>query len=313
MKRKGIILNGWLALDKSAGLTSTQAMAKVRWLLNAQKAGHGGTLDPLATGVLPIALGEATKTVSYIMDATKRYRFTLKFGAQTTTDDLEGEVMAQSEKRASAAEIEAALPQFMGDISQVPPRFSALKVDGERAYDLARSGEAFELASRQVRIDAFSLISLDNPDEAVFEVVCGKGTYIRSLARDLAQVLDTVGHVSLLRRLQVGRFSEKDSISLDELSVKVQNTPADQLLLPIETALGDIPALAITETEAQRLRMGQTVSLLQMSNRDRVLALPENVRLAGAPVIPLLNGKPVAIAEVAAGELRVVRGFSSNT
>lgn len=310
MKRKGLPLNGWLALDKPVGMTSTQALGKVRWLLNAAKAGHGGTLDPLATGVLPLAFGEATKTVAYMMDATKRYRFTLRFGEATATDDMEGEVVARSDKRPTAAGIEAVLPRFMGEISQIPPRFSALKVDGERAYDLARSGEEFVLSARQVRIDAFSLINMENPDSAVFEVTCGKGTYIRSLARDLAQALDTVGHVALLRRLQVGRFAEKDSISLDELAVKVQNTPADQLLLPIETALGDIPALAITETEAQRLRLGQTVSLLQMSNRDRLLALPENVRMAGAPVIALLDSKAVAIAEVAAGELRVVRGFS---
>lgn len=311
MKRKGIPLNGWLALDKPLGMTSTQAMAKVRWLLGAQKAGHGGTLDPLATGVLPIALGEATKTVGYMMDATKRYRFTLKFGEQTSTDDKEGEVVARSDVRPTREALEAVLPRFIGDISQLPPRFSALKVAGERAYDLAREGAEFELQPRQVRIDAIDLISFENNEMAVFEVNCGKGTYIRSLARDIAQAVDSVGHVAELRRLQVGRFSEKDSISLDQLAEKVQNTPADQLLLPIETALGDIPALAITETEAQRLRLGQTVSLLQMSNRERLLALPESVRMGGAPVVALLEGKAVAIADVAAGELRVVRGFTN--
>ena len=311
MKRKGLPLNGWLALDKPLNLTSTQALGKVRWLLNAAKAGHGGTLDPLATGVLPLAFGEATKTVGYMMDATKRYRFTLKFGTQTTTDDLEGEVMATSDVRPTEAVLRAVLPRFTGTISQLPPRFSALKVDGQRAYGLAREGEEFELQPRAVRIDEINLISYTNQELAVMEVTCGKGTYIRSLARDIAQALDSVGHVAELRRLQVGRFSEKDSISLDELSAKVQNTPADQLLLPIETALGDIPALAITEQEAQRLRLGQTVSLLLMSNRDRLLSLPDAVRLNGSPVVALLNGKAVAIAEVAAGELRVVRGFSS--
>lgn len=312
MKRKGLPLNGWLAFDKPLGMTSTQALAKVRWLLNAAKAGHGGTLDPLATGVLPLAFGEATKTVAYMMDATKRYRFTLKFGTQTTTDDLEGEVMATSPVRPAESALRAVLPRFTGTISQLPPRYSALKVDGQRAYDLAREGEAFELQPREVRIDAINLISYTNQEFAVMEVTCGKGTYIRSLARDIAQALDSVGHVAELRRLQVGRFSEKDSISLDELGAKVHNTPADQLLLPLETALDDIPALAITAQEAQRLRLGQTVSLLQMSNRDRVLALPDSVRLNGAPVVALHEGKAVAIAEVAAGELRVVRGFSTS-
>lgn len=336
MKRKGLPLSGWLALDKPLGMTSTQALAKARWLLNAAKAGHGGTLDPLASGILPLAFGEATKTVAYVMDATKRYRFTLKFGEATSSEDAEGEVIARSDVRPTPAALTAVLPRFIGEIQQMPPRFSALKVDGARAYDLARAGEEFELRPRQVRIDSLNLISLipaqagihpaggayvdmdsgfrrneaDRVEEAVLEVTCGKGTYVRSLARDLAQALDTVGYITELRRLQVGRFCEQDAISLDELAAKVQNTPADQLLLPIETALGDIPALAITAQEAQRLRMGQAVSLLHMSDRERLMALPEGVRRGESPLVALLEGKAVALGEMAAGELRVVRGFT---
>ena len=310
MKRKGIPLDGWLVLDKPLGLTSTQALGKVRWLLKAQKAGHGGTLDPLATGILPIALGEATKTVAYVMDATKRYAFTVKWGEQTSSDDAEGEVVATSPHRPSVNEINAGLPQFVGSLSQIPPAFSALKVDGERAYDLARAGEEVSLAARQVQVDAFTLIQMPDSDHADFEVTCGKGTYIRSLARDLALALGTVGHVVKLRRLQVGRFSLENAISLDELEQKVQNTPAEKLLLSIETALDDIPALAISQEEAQRLRLGQRISLLQMSHRDRLMALPETVRQGLAPLVATLDGKALAIGEMAAGEFRIVRLFN---
>lgn len=310
MKRKGIPLNGWLVLDKPLGLTSTQALGKVRWLLKAQKAGHGGTLDPLASGILPIALGEATKTVAYVMDATKRYAFTVKWGEQTSSDDAEGQVVATSPHRPSVEEINAALPQFLGSLSQIPPAFSALKVDGERAYDLARAGEEVSLAARQVQVDAFTLIRIPDSDHADFEVTCGKGTYIRSLARDLAVALGTVGHVVKLRRLQVGRFSLENAISLDELEQKVQNTPAEKLLLSIETALDDIPALAISQEEAQRLRLGQRISLLQMSHRDRLMALPETVRQGLAPLVATLDGKALALGEMAAGEFRIVRLFN---
>ena len=310
MKRKGIPLDGWLVLDKPLGLTSTQALGKVRWLLKAQKAGHGGTLDPLATGILPIALGEATKTVAYVMDATKRYAFTVKWGEQTSSDDAEGQVVATSPHRPTVNEINAGLPQFVGSLSQIPPAFSALKVDGERAYDLARAGEEVSLAARQVQVDAFTLIQMPDSDHADFEVTCGKGTYIRSLARDLALALGTVGHVVKLRRLQVGRFSLENAISLDELEQKVQNTPAEKLLLSIETALDDIPALAISQEEAQRLRLGQRISLLQMSHRDRLMALPETVRQGLAPLVATLDGKALAIGEMAAGEFRIVRLFN---
>lgn len=307
MKRKGLPLNGWLILDKPLCITSTQALGRVRWLLNAAKAGHGGTLDPAASGILPLAFGEATKTVQYVMDARKRYRFTVRWGERTSTDDAEGEVLASSPVRPSLEQINAVLPRFLGEISQIPPAVSAIKVDGERAYDLVRAGETVELKARIVRIDSLELLEIINENEASFEVACGKGTYVRAIARDMAQLLGTEGHVCALRRLQVGRFSEKDAISLDSLEQKVHNTPAEQLLLPLETALDDIPALVITEQEAQRLRLGQRISLLQMSCKDRLLALPADVRDGSHPLTAQLNGKVVAIGEMAAGEFRTVR------
>ncbi|HVI88030.1 MAG TPA: tRNA pseudouridine(55) synthase TruB, partial [Dongiaceae bacterium] len=253
-RKRGEKVDGWLILDKPLGLTSTQAVGAVRRIFDAQKAGHGGTLDPLATGILPIALGEATKTVPYVMDGAKSYRFTLKFGQQRSTDDAEGEVTARSDIRPEDAAIRAALPGFTGFIQQVPPAFSAIKIGGERAYDLARDGEVVELAPREVRVDAISLTERPSRDEAVFEVRCGKGTYMRSLARDIAQHLGSVGHVSALRRLSVGGFTEKQAISLENLKALGHSPAAFEHLLPVETALDDIPALALTNTEASRLR-----------------------------------------------------------
>jgi len=213
-KRRGNPVHGWVVLDKPLGLSSTQAVGKVRRLFQAQKAGHGGTLDPLATGILPIALGEATKTMPYMVDGVKGYQFTLTFGENTDTWDAEGAVTARSDVRPSKNEILGALPQFIGDIEQVPPRYSAIKVDGKRSYDLARSGEVVELKSRQVTVDSFELIEMD-ADSATFDVACGKGTYIRSLARDLAAALGTCGHVTMLRRTRVGPFTLEQSFSLD--------------------------------------------------------------------------------------------------
>lgn len=310
MKHKGNPIHGWLALDKPAGMTSTQALGRARRILGAGKAGHGGTLDPLATGILPLAFGEATKTVAYVMDAAKRYRFTIRWGQQTSTDDGEGEVMASGDVRPAREQILVALPAFIGEITQTPPAFSAIKVGGQRAYDLAREGEAVELTPRQVRVDEFTLVDMPDADHAVFEVACGKGTYIRSLARDLALKLGTVGHVSALRRLKVGRFLESTAITLDSLEQKVQNTAPSGLLLPITTALDDIPALAVTEEEAQRLRLGQTVSLLQYDGRQRLLALPEAARQGRTPVLALCEGRAIGLTDIAAGELRVVRLFN---
>jgi tRNA pseudouridine55 synthase len=301
-RKRGEKVDGWLILDKPLGLTSTQAVGAVRRIFEAQKAGHGGTLDPLATGILPIALGEATKTVPYVMDGTKTYRFTLKFGEQRTTDDAEGEVCATSDVRPEDAAIAAALPAFTGLIQQVPPAFSAIKVDGERAYDLARDGEVVELAPRQVRIDAVELTGRPSRDEAVFEVRCGKGTYMRSLARDIAQHLGSVGHVSALRRLSVGGFTEARAISLENLKTLGHSPAAFEHLLPVETALDDIPALALTNTEASRLRSGQTVGLLQRQDRDRIREFAP-----GCMVCAMSAGKLVALTRYDAGELVPVR------
>jgi tRNA pseudouridine55 synthase len=301
-RKKGDKVDGWLILDKPVGVTSTQAVAIVRRIFNAQKAGHGGTLDPLADGLLPIALGEATKTVPYVMDGMKTYRFTLKFGEARATDDAEGEVTARSDHRPDDAAILAALPHFIGDISQVPPAFSAIKVDGERAYDLARDGEKFELAPRIIRVEDFRLTARPSADEAVFEVCSGKGAYMRSLARDLAQHLGSVGHVSALRRLSVGGFTEKQAISLDSLQALGHVPAAFEHLLPIETALDDIPALALSATEAIRLRSGQPVGLIHRQDRDRIRGFTP-----GGMVCAMSDGRIVALTRYEGGELVPVR------
>ena len=301
-RKKGQKVDGWLILDKPLEMTSTQAVNIVRRLFDAKKAGHGGTLDPLATGVLPIALGEATKTVPYVMDGAKTYRFTLKFGEQRSTDDAEGEVIATSEKRPTKAEIEAALPAFIGLIDQVPPQFSAIKVAGERAYDLAREGETVDLAPRQIRIFEFRLVACPNADEAVFEVRSGKGAYMRSLGRDLALHLGSRGHISALRRLSVGGFTEKQAISLDALKTLGHSPAAFEHLLPIETAQDDIPALALSATEAIRLRSGQPVGLLHRQDRDRFRDF-----VPGGMVCAMSEGRLVALTRYEAGELVPVR------
>lgn len=305
-KRKGVPIHGWLVLDKPVGMTSTQALGKVRWMLNAEKAGHGGTLDPLASGVLPIAFGEATKTVAYAMEGTKVYRFTLRWGERTATDDREGTVIERSDARPTPADIDRALSGFLGEIQQIPPQFSAIKIDGARAYDLAREGEAVDLAPRTVRIDRFELLSIPDGDHAEFEVQCGKGTYIRALARDLAAAVGTVAHVTALRRLSVGRFTLERSISLDDLAALEQGAAVERLLLPLETALDDIPALALTDAEAHRLRHGQTVALLSRHDRERLRAVQDHVGGDGT-VLTLFAGKPVALARVEGAEVRPVR------
>jgi tRNA pseudouridine55 synthase len=301
-RKKGEKVDGWLILDKPVDLTSTQAVNIVKRLLNAQKAGHAGTLDPLATGILPIALGEATKTVPYAMDATKTYRFTLKFGEARTTDDAEGEITQTSDRRPSDAEIEAVLPQFTGLITQVPPAFSAIKVDGNRAYDLARAGEQVELEPRQVLIRSIRLTGRPSPDEAVFEVTSGKGAYMRALGRDLAMKLGTCGHIRDLRRTAVGPFTEARAISLASLQALGHSPAAFEHLLPVETALDDIPALALTATEAIRLRSGQPVGLLHRQDRDRIYELSP-----GGMVRAMAEGRLVALTRFEAGELVPVR------
>jgi len=305
-KRKGLPIHGWLVLDKPLGLTSTQALAKARRLLNAEKAGHGGTLDPLASGVLPIAFGEATKTVSFAMDGTKVYRFTVAWGEQRTTDDAEGEVIARSAVRPSREAILAQLPAFEGFIQQIPPQFSALKVDGERAYDIAREGDVVDLEPRTVRIDRFELVDMPDADHATFDVTCGKGTYVRALARDLAEALGTAGHVSYLRRLSVGRFTLDKAISLDELAAMDDNAALQDLLLPLATALDDIPALALTEAEAHRMRHGQSILLVTRQDRARLKGLGDGAA-EGETVFASLGETPVALARIDGAEVKPVR------
>ena len=276
-KPKGLPLDGWLIIDKPPGMTSTDVVNRVKRIFDAQKAGHGGTLDPLATGVLPIAFGAATKTVPYVMDGTKLYRFTLKLGEQRDTDDADGQVIATSDVRPTDDQLRAALPAFIGDIMQVPPIFSAIKVAGERAYDMAREGRAPVLEPRPARVDRFELVERTDEDTAVFEVASGKGVYMRSLARDLAQACGTVGHIAVLRRLRVGPFLEAASIPLDKLREAEDTAPASpDLLLPVATALADIPALALTEAEAFGLSHGQAISLVALMGRIPRTADPDN-------------------------------------
>ena len=260
-RKTGDKVDGWVILDKPVGLGSTPAVTKVRRLFGARKAGHGGTLDPLASGVLPIALGEATKTVPFVMDGRKEYRFTLCFGEARSTEDAEGAVTATSDLRPTDQAIRSALPAFVGEIEQTPPAFSALKIEGKRAYDLARAGEAVALKPRRVLIDRLELLGRPDADHADFVVACGKGTYIRSLGRDLARALGTVGYLSALRRTAAGPFREEAAISLSKLEALGHIPALFGALAPVATALDDIPALALTEAQADRLRQGQPVHL----------------------------------------------------
>jgi tRNA pseudouridine55 synthase len=275
-KLRGRPLDGWLVVDKPAGITSTDVVNRVRRWFDAQKAGHGGTLDPLATGLLPVAFGAATKTVPYVMDGTKVYRFTLKLGEARDSDDADGAVTGTSDARPTDETIRARLPALTGDIMQIPPAFSAIKVAGERAYDLARAGAPPVLEARPARVDSFELIERPDADHAVFRVQSGKGVYMRSLARDLALACGTLGHVAALRRLRVGPFTEAQAIPLDKL-VRAEDTPptSPDLLLPVATALADIPALALTETEAFGLGQGQAISLVALMGRIPAAANPD--------------------------------------
>jgi tRNA pseudouridine55 synthase len=302
-KRPKTKVDGWVVLDKPLGMGSTQAVGRVRWLFGAEKAGHGGTLDPLATGVLPIALGEATKTVPFVMDGRKEYRFTLRFGEARSTEDAEGEVTAISDQRPGDEAIRAALGRFTGNIEQVPPAFSALKVGGERSYDLARRGEKPDLKARRVSIERLELAGRPDRDHADFVVTCSKGTYIRSLGRDLAQALGTVGYLSALRRTAAGPFREEAAISLPKLEALGHIPPLLGALAPVATALDDIPALAMTEAQVGRLRQGQPVHLTRDAPHSGALARAE------------LGGKLVALVrlEVSPGggaALQPVRVFN---
>ncbi len=292
-------MHGWLIIDKPVGTGSTQAVSAVKRALREGgypkvKVGHGGTLDPLASGVLPVALGEATKLAGRMLDSDKVYDFTIHFGVETDTLDMEGAIVATSDARPTLAEVDAILPRFTGPIAQVPPAFSALKVDGKRAYDLARAGKDVALASRDVTIHALTIAKTD-ADSATLSACVSKGTYIRSLARDIAQALDTVGHVTMLRRTRAGPFGLDSAISLDKLSEAAKGRTLDQHLLPLTAGLDDIPALSVTPDQAGALRQGRKL-----------------IGIAAKPGLNLATDRniPVALVELSGDELRVVRGFN---
>jgi tRNA pseudouridine55 synthase len=255
-RKKGREISGWLVVDKPAGVTSTTVVAKVRWAFDAKKAGHAGTLDPAATGVLAVALGEATKTVPHITDALKCYRFAVRLGAATNTDDAEGEVVARSDLRPADAEVEAALAAFRGEIMQVPPQFSAVKVDGERAYDLAREGEVMDLVARPLWVERLDLIERTDADTLLLEMVCGKGGYVRAIARDLGRALGSLGHVLWLRREWSGPVEARRGVTLAEVEALARTEALDALLLPLQAGLDGLPELRATPEGAARLRNG---------------------------------------------------------
>lgn len=305
-KPKGRPVSGWLILDKPVDFGSTEAVSKIKWLFDAQKAGHAGTLDPLASGMLPIALGDATKTVPYVMDGRKIYEFTVTWGEERSTDDLEGDATQSSDARPTEEQIRALLPRYTGVISQVPPQFSAIKIAGERAYDLARDGETVEIPSREVEIFRLTLVGCPDANRAEFEVECGKGTYVRSLARDFGRELGCFGHISSLRRSFVAPFAEETMVPLAELKAleaiedKHERLAAlDAFLIDTGEALSGLPHVAVTDEQAHRLRMGNPILL-----RGR------NAPVAEADAFATCTGKLVAIGEIGEGEFRPRRVFA---
>ena len=312
-RRRGQPVHGWINIDKPVGVGSTRTVGIVRRALDARKAGHAGTLDPLASGVLPVALGEATKTVPFVVDGRKSYRFTVRWGQSRDTDDSDGSIVETCDRRPAEIEIHRVLPSFLGEIAQIPPQFSAVKVRGERAYRLARAGTPVELAARPVFIDRLALVDIVDADRAVFEMDCRKGAYVRSVARDLAVALDTVGHVSSLRRTRNGPFRDCDAIPLEKLerprhmSVQDGESAIDcaVLLQPVAKALDDIPALDVTESEAARIRNGQPVPVLRTGNRQRIGGLPDNAALCA-----LLNGEAIALMRLKGRSAQPVRVFN---
>ncbi len=297
-RKKGRDISGWLVVDKPAGITSTAVVNKVRWAFDAKKAGHAGTLDPEATGVLAVALGEATKTVPYITDALKAYVFTVRLGQATNTDDAEGEVIAQSDIRPNDAEITATLPQFVGDIQQVPPKFSAVKIDGERAYKLARDGEDVQIAARDLFVESLEVVARPDADHVTLEMVCGKGGYVRSIARDLGAALGCYGHVRELRRVWSGPFEASDGIALETLDKMAKSLELDDFLRPLEQGLDDLPELKCTAEGAARLRNG---------NPGMVIASSAEY---GDEAWVSFDGKAVAVGIYKAGKLHPSRVFN---
>jgi tRNA pseudouridine55 synthase len=313
-RKKGLPISGWVCLDKPYDLGSTQAVGRVRRLFDAQKAGHAGTLDPLATGILPIALGEATKTVPFMMDADKGYSFTIAWGANTATQDREGVVTARSDTRPEPAAVAEALKSFVGEIQQVPPAYSAIKIDGERAYDLARQGEPVELQARTVRVHEARLTSTPDPDHACIEIACGKGVYVRAIARDLAAMLGACGHVAELRRTRVGPFATPSAISMENLEELIHKGAGSEALLPVETALDDIPALAVTHEDAFRLKQGRPIVLLprQVETLRPALAARSGGQEGDRTVLAMHDGQATALCEMRAGKLSPTRVFHLN-
>jgi tRNA pseudouridine55 synthase len=303
-KREKYDVHGWMVLDKPIGMTSTHAVSVIKRLFAAKRVGHAGTLDPLASGCLPIALGDATKTVPFVMDGRKTYRFTVRWGEERDTDDAEGKVVASSNVRPTPEAITALLPGFIGAIEQVPPRFSAIKIEGERAYDIARDGEEPELKPRVVNIDHLALVEMPDQDHANFEAECGKGTYVRALARDLGRALGCRGHVTALRRMAVGPFAEPDMISLEQIEALCHRAAAGEgsladALFPVATALDDIPALAVSRADAARLQRGQAIL---MRGRD--------APIVRGTVYVTASGSLIALAEVDRGEIVPKRVFN---
>jgi tRNA pseudouridine55 synthase len=305
-RKRGAIVNGWVCLDKPLEMGSTEAVTRVRRLFDAQKAGHAGTLDPLASGILPIALGEATKTVPFMMDAEKVYRFTIHWGISTDSVDREGEIVARSDVRPTVEQVKAALPAFVGEIDQVPPAFSAIKVDGQRAYDLARDGVEVELKARRVTVHEAAVTAAPDPDHVEITLRTGKGVYVRSLARDLAAALGAEGHVSALRRERVGPFSTDNAVTLDLLAEMVHRGAAPEGLLPVATALDDIPELAVTDQDAFQLRQGRPIVLLPR----QVETLRARLREGSRTVSAVQDGTLVALCSMRAGRLEPDRVFN---
>ncbi|WP_417688565.1 tRNA pseudouridine(55) synthase TruB [Roseibium sp.] len=307
VKRKRNLINGWLVLDKPYGITSNDALGKIKRILSPQKVGHAGTLDPRASGCLPLAFGEATKTVSFVMDGRKIYRFEVTWGAETNTDDTEGDVVATSDVRPDEVAILEVLPEFVGTIMQVPPAFSAIKVDGERAYDLARDGEEVVLEARPIDVHRLDLVEMPDENRAVFEAECGKGTYVRALARDLGRRLGTCGHVTELRRLLVGPFLEEDMVTLDELTQAAEELEegegiealVDEFILPLRDAMDDLAEVPVSLDDAAKIRKGMAVLL-----RGREAPLSCDAAFASHA------GEPVALGKVEKGRFQPSRVFN---
>lgn len=305
-KKKGDIVDGWVCLDKPFEMGSTEAVSRIRRLFNAQKAGHAGTLDPLASGILPIALGEATKTVPFMMEAQKVYRFTINWGVSTDSVDREGEIIGRSDVRPTVDQVKVTLPAFVGEIDQTPPRFSAIKVDGARAYDLARDGVEFELQARRVTIHSAEVTDAPDADHVELTIRTGKGVYVRSLARDLAAALGAEGHVSALRRERVGPFSTQNAVTLDSLEEMVHRGAASEGLLAVATALDDIPELAVNEQDAFSLRQGRPIVLL-----PRQVETLKDRLTGGSRTVSAFQGQTlVALCQLRAGRLEPDRVFN---